>query len=299
MDFYRIRFCEWQHALSLNNGIVDHAADQRNYREAANELYARERRRRDVGGSVEWKNFIASSYDECVDRDRMYQWLAKHAQRAAIFDRRTLNPPSSVDTSVNSSWQLVANGDESVVGVSVPNQPSPPSSTSASALPHGTAGITGNVPDPSQGPNASESPVDDTHSLDLSVSSIPDRSTPLYTAKDGPDCSTPAPASSKPTLPQSTVHYSLDGSDSALPYGTAQASGVVVPGDSDAAELVSQILAKYEQKVRLPRPAPTQAECDAWRLKAELHLCAHSTNPDLVREWWRNIFRTSECCFIG
>ena len=102
LDFYRMRFCDWQHALSLNNGIVDHAADQMNYREAANELYARERRRQGVGGSVEWKVFT-EQYEDCVDRDRMYTWLAKHAQRAAIFDRRTLNPPSSVDTSLNSS----------------------------------------------------------------------------------------------------------------------------------------------------------------------------------------------------
>ena len=56
------------------NGICDHDADQRNYATAASSLEPREGRRILDRGVEAWTEYI--------DRDLIYQWLAKHAQRS-------------------------------------------------------------------------------------------------------------------------------------------------------------------------------------------------------------------------
>ena len=156
LDFYRQTPTEWNREMQRKemNGTCDLELDQIHYQVAAASISDREGRRVVDRGPEAWVEYI--------DRDLIYLWLAKHAQRSAVLDRRETGSSASIEDSGWPSWNIVTGEDDSHVSHSR-EQPS----HVTSALPYGTAVNDEN----SQQSVPRESPVDDTQSLNFSLSS--------------------------------------------------------------------------------------------------------------------------------
>ena len=137
------------------NGICDLEVDQLHYKVAAESISDREGRRIIDRGREAWVDYI--------DRHLIYLWLAKHAQRSAVLNRRETRSSSSSEDSGWSSWNIVTGEDDSHV-----SQNREQSSNDTSALPYGTAVDDQN----NQQSVPRESPVDGTQSLNFSLSCV-------------------------------------------------------------------------------------------------------------------------------
>ena len=81
VEFYRERFSEWKRAILAENpdGEINDDAEQYNYIDAArlvvSSMY--------FGGRP--RIIVEGEEADYINRDLIYQWLAKHAQRSAIL----------------------------------------------------------------------------------------------------------------------------------------------------------------------------------------------------------------------
>ena len=72
----------------------------------------------------------------------------------------------------------------------------------------------------------------------------------------------------------------------------AFASAAATPNTPELQQRITAYL--YDPNVHLSKPGPDQVTCEKWRLRHEQRLLKHTSNPDGVRTWWRNLWKEKD-----
>ena len=295
IDFYKKRVARYWHTLDHYKS-QGRASYQDLYRNAAS------LDKGDLNRTKIWDHSVVTilpddemppdtTFTRFLDRDILYSWLDKHAERSVYLDQRQPKKNLFRDAEVR-NWPSI---------ISMPNHQSDNDNDDNNQDPRPPRGNAKATADAGRDGRPQEhEEVDDARSLVFSVSNASQPPAPA-------DATSP-PATNSFSVIRSPIRPAMyyigdaDADSHAFAPASATSPDAIAPASAQPVldafatasagpeAQIASFLAKYESNVSLPSPGPDQATCERWRLKSELKLLKFTNNPDGVRKWWRDIY---------